>query len=145
MTGDELSQTDETKRKLLREFDHANRRCTVYLNAVIPGEWSHYTGYVETRLAEKFSIGDVAVDAPGGITYTDDRRIGFETAHAFDYNLDSDGEPLSGDLYANYGWDSGIEAMGITECITEWTPDDVEAETRRVAERVDTLEGETDG
>lgn len=122
-------------RRQLREFEYTGRTCTVYKNAIIPGKWSHYTAYVEIGRVESTSLRTAfdRLRVHGGLTYTDTEKIGFDTGHAFDINVDEDGDPLEGNIGMRIGTAEVIE----DSMYTKWSPDAVADEVRRLAEEID--------
>lgn len=57
---------------------------------------SHFVGYVD--LPDDLDGPDVAplLEAPGGLTYVGQDRLGFDTDHAYMLNVDDDGQPFHG-------------------------------------------------
>lgn len=89
----------------------------------------HFAGYVRTDFGDQWHCEDftgfpyTAIEAHGGLTYGVDEGgwIGFDFAHAGDTCI------LDGEVQTDYG--------GVNN--TEWTPEDVAAECRKVARQVE--------
>ena len=152
MTDDEFETPpflDAEAHDVLDVWEHAGHVCLVSCitltrpedvppeaRETLPCGPRHYTGYVETVLDYEDVSGDRGyphrLDVHGGVTYgPNDGWVGFDTAHAYDVNVDADGERLPGDSNPR------SEVHG-----REWDPEAVRAEAERLAENVAALERE---
>lgn len=130
------SDRNERPTVVLEDWTHEGIRCALYRIRE-----SHYCGYVqmpeglvgEIRTRSNYDELDgfiePDIEAHGGVTYgpDDDGWIGFDTAHAWDYNYDEDGNRLEtiGSLPREPGEDD-----------FEWDPEAVTEETEALAEQV---------
>lgn len=124
---------NERPSKVIKHWHHEGIECAVYET-----RQSHYCGYVnvpdgligKVRFTSAYDeldgFIDANVQAHGGITYgpDEDNWVGFDTAHAWDGNFDSDMEELP----------NTIGSIGDPEFI--WQPSDVVEETEGLAERI---------
>lgn len=126
MTTNTPTDTDAT---IVRRFTHEGLRCCIGKLAD-----RHYCGYVETAFGEEAfaSLWD-AVDVHAGLSYGPDSGgwVGFACNRVGDVCVDDQGNPLP-----NVHTSLGIE----TEPETTWTLDDVERETRTLAEQLANLQ-----
>lgn len=100
---------------------------------VIQNDLGHFCGYVKTNFGDRWTYDDLRgymgglIDIHGGLTYGADEHgwIGFDCAHSGDVCI-LDGETVSDFGRSDYG--------------SVWEVEDMEAECRKLARQVDTLE-----
>lgn len=111
--------------KTVEEWEENGVPCRVMKHPM-----GHYMGYVKVDAPDDLPMeyGYPDVEAPGGITYgpDEDGWIGFDTAHAFDVNVDENGE--------RFGRGPNLEPLGDNPRV--WNPESVREATAELARRV---------